>query len=118
MLAPYLANYSLPTNFIIDQGRSGLQNSRETWGEWCNVRAGFGIQPTAKTNSSLVDSIVWAKPGGESDGACGPTVRGTSAPNAGVWWEEYVEELIINADPAIEPTYVASRARRGDVYKI
>lgn len=105
-LAPYLANNSLPTHFIIDQGRSGLQNTRETWGEWCNVAAGFGIQPTTNTNSSLVDSIVWAKPGGESDGQCGPLAQGKAAPYAGAWFEEYVENLIINANPPLKPTYI------------
>jgi cellulose 1,4-beta-cellobiosidase len=39
-LAPHLANNSLPAHFLIDQGRSGLQNQRATWGEWCNVKAG------------------------------------------------------------------------------
>ncbi|TVY56818.1 1,4-beta-D-glucan cellobiohydrolase CEL6B, partial [Lachnellula cervina] len=107
VLAPHLANNSLPAHFIIDQGRSGLQNTRTTWGEWCNVEAGFGIPPTTDTNSTLVDSIVWAKPGGESDGACGPAVDGDSAPGAGLWWEAYAEELVRNADPPLPPTYAA-----------
>ncbi|KAH8594427.1 1, 4-beta cellobiohydrolase [Bisporella sp. PMI_857] len=101
----HLTNNSLPAHFIIDQGRSGLQNSRETWGEWCNVNAGFGILPTTKTNSTLVDSIVWAKPGGESDGACGPLAQGVAAPSAGQWFEEYVENLVIQANPPLKPTY-------------
>jgi len=101
VLSPYLTNVSLPTNFIIDQGRSGLQNTRATWGEWCNVEAGFGIRPTTVTNSSLIDSIIWAKPGGESDGACGPTVDGVSAPPAGQWFEAYAEELVKDANPPL-----------------
>ncbi|KAG9242058.1 endoglucanase-6B [Calycina marina] len=105
-LAPYLTNKSLPAHFIIDQGRSGLQNTRTDWGEWCNVAAGFGIRPITQTNSSLVDSIVWAKPGGESDGACGPMAQGKAAPSAGAWFEEYVENLVIYADPPLEPTYL------------
>ncbi|TVY39563.1 1,4-beta-D-glucan cellobiohydrolase [Lachnellula subtilissima] len=109
VLAPHLANNSLPAHFIIDQGRSGLQNTRATWGEWCNVEAGFGTPPTTDTNSTVVDSIVWAKPGGESDGACGPTIDGVGAPNAGLWWEAYVEELVKNADPPITPTYATLR---------
>ncbi|TVY12807.1 1,4-beta-D-glucan cellobiohydrolase CEL6B, partial [Lachnellula arida] len=107
VLAPHLANNSLPAHFIIDQGRSGLQNTRTTWGEWCIVEAGFGIPPTADTNSTLVDSIVWAKPGGESNGACGPDVDGGSAPGAGLWWEAYVEELVRNADPPLAASYTA-----------
>jgi cellulose 1,4-beta-cellobiosidase len=39
-LAPHLVNNTLPAHFIIDQGRSGLQNTRADWGEWCNVKAG------------------------------------------------------------------------------
>ena len=109
VLAPHLTNNSLPAHFIIDQGRSGLQNTRTTWGDWCNVEAGFGTPPTTDTNSTLVDSIVWAKPGGESDGACGPTIDGASAPNAGLWWEAYVEDLVKNADPPLAATYAARR---------
>lgn len=79
-LAPYLKNASLPQHFIIDKGRSGLQNSRPEWSEWCNVKAGYGIHPTTKTNSTIVDSIVWIKPAGESDGPCGLLIDGESAP--------------------------------------
>ena len=104
-LAPYLASNSLPSHFIMDQSRSGKQNTRETWGEWCNVVSGFGMLPTTNTNSNLMDSFVWAKPAGESDGQCGPTAQGVSAPIAGSWFEEYVEDMIVNADPALSPTY-------------
>ncbi|KAL2070163.1 hypothetical protein VTL71DRAFT_13189 [Oculimacula yallundae] len=104
-LAPYLTNHSLPAHFIIDQGRSGLQNTRIEWGEWCNVKAGYGLRPTTETNSTVVDSIVWAKPGGESDGVCGPQINGKTAPAAGRWWNDYTMELVKNADPPLEPTY-------------
>ena len=105
VLAPLLNDASLPAHFIIDQGRSGLQNTRTVWGDWCNVQAGFGIPPTTDTNSTLVDSIVWAKPGGESDGACGPTINNVTAPSAGSWWETYVENLVKNANPPLLPTW-------------
>lgn len=75
-----------------------MQNSRTNWGDRCNVEAGFGIRPTTDTNSTLVDSIIWAKPGR-------PTIDGASAPPAGQWWEAYAEELVINADPPLDPTY-------------
>ncbi|KAH7355440.1 glycoside hydrolase family 6 protein, partial [Rhexocercosporidium sp. MPI-PUGE-AT-0058] len=104
-LAPYLTNNSLPAHFIIDQGRSGLQNTRTEWGEWCNAKAGFGIRPTTETNSTVVDSIVWAKPGGESDGACGPMINGKGAPMSGRWWNDYAMELVKNAVPPLDPTY-------------
>ncbi|KAK0119372.1 hypothetical protein ONS95_010823 [Cadophora gregata] len=113
-LAPHLAaaSPSLPAHFIIDQGRSGLQNTRTEWGEWCNVRAGFGIRPTTDTGSELVDSIVWAKPGGESDGACGPMIEGKGAPRAGLWWNDYAVELVKNAEPPLKPTW----AKGGHAY--
>jgi cellulose 1,4-beta-cellobiosidase len=58
-----------PAHFIVDQGRSGVQNIRQQWGDWCNVLgAGFGTRPTLNTGSSLIDAIVWVKPGGECDG--------------------------------------------------
>ncbi|CZT11693.1 related to cellulose 1,4-beta-cellobiosidase II precursor [Rhynchosporium agropyri] len=103
-LAPFLTNQSLPAHFIVDQGRSGLQNTRPTWGDWCNVKAGFGHTPTTVTNSSVVDSIVWVKPGGESDGACGPKINGQTAPKAGMWWNDYVMELVKNANPPLKPS--------------
>lgn len=98
-LAPHLEEEGLPTRFIIDQGRVAVPGGREEWGDWCNVEAGFGMVPGTKTNNTLVDSIVWVKPGGESDGECG--IEG--APRAGAWFEKYVEMLVQNADPSIKP---------------
>ncbi len=68
-LAPLLTSGGFPAHFIVEQARSGVQDIRAAWGDWCNVKgAGFGIRPTTNTGSSLIDSIVWVKPGGESDG--------------------------------------------------
>ena len=68
-LAPELQSQGFPATFIVDQGRSGVQNIRQQWGDWCNIKgAGFGTRPTTNTGSSLIDSIVWVKPGGECDG--------------------------------------------------
>jgi len=101
-LAPYLEAEGMPSNFIIDQGRVHLPGARAEWGEWCNVEpAGFGQLPGSKTNNTHIDSIVWIKPGGESDGRCG--LEG--APAAGAWFDEYVQMLVKNADPPLEPTY-------------
>ncbi|KAF2759148.1 glycoside hydrolase family 6 protein [Pseudovirgaria hyperparasitica] len=98
-LTPHLLNNSLPAHFIIDQGRAGLQNQRAEWGEWCNVKAGYGLRPSAKTGSELVDAIVWVKPGGESDGKCG--LEG--APGSGQWFNAYVEGLVKDANPVLDP---------------
>ncbi|KAK5651678.1 hypothetical protein OQA88_11744 [Cercophora sp. LCS_1] len=97
-LAPFLEEEGLPAHFIVDQGRVHLPGARKEWGEWCNVApAGFGQAPTTKTNSTVVDSIVWIKPGGESDGQCGFP----GAPRAGAWHDEYVQMLVENAHPSV-----------------
>ncbi|KAF2833919.1 cellulase [Ophiobolus disseminans] len=101
-LSPFLEAEGLPSNFIIDQGRVHLPGARKEWGEWCNVSpAGFGQLPGSKTDNAHVDSIVWIKPGGESDGRCG--LEG--APAAGAWFDQYVQMLVKNADPPLVPTY-------------
>ena len=88
----------LPTRFIVDQGRVAIPGARETWGDWCNVKAGFGQPATTETGNANVDSIVWIKPGGESDGECGME----NAPAAGTWFDEYAQILTINAHPNIQ----------------
>ncbi|KAH6915684.1 cellobiohydrolaseII [Coprinopsis sp. MPI-PUGE-AT-0042] len=116
-LAPFLEAEGLPAHFIIDQGRSGQQNIRLQGGHWCNIDdAGFGPRPTTETGECIVDSLVWVKPGGESDGTsdeasarydenCRSPDAKTPAPEAGSWWNEYVEMLVENANPPLEPTY-------------
>ncbi|KAK0482531.1 cellobiohydrolaseII [Armillaria novae-zelandiae] len=110
-LAPLLT--AMPAHFIVDQGRSGKQNIRTAWGDWCNVKgAGFGTRPTTNTGSSLIDSIVWVKPGGECDGTsntssprydahCGQSDAASNAPEAGTWFQAYFEALVSNATPAL-----------------
>ncbi|KAK4121160.1 glycoside hydrolase family 6 protein [Parathielavia appendiculata] len=97
-LAPHLKAEGLPAHFIVDQGRVHLPGARKEWGEWCNVHpAGFGPAPTTNTNNTVVDALVWVKPGGESDGQCGMT----GAPRAGEWFDEYAQMLVKNADPSV-----------------
>ncbi|KAK9424341.1 putative Glycoside hydrolase family 6 protein [Seiridium unicorne] len=97
-LAPHLEAQGLPTRFIIDQGRVAQYGARADWGEWCNVApSGFGAKPGSPTNNTLVDSLVWVKPGGESDGECGLT----GAPKAGAWFDDYVQQLVKNADSSV-----------------
>lgn len=116
-LAPFLEKEGLPTHFIIDQGRSGAQNIRTQGGHWCNIRdSGFGIRPTTETGECIVDALVWVKPGGESDGTsdvnaarfdenCRSVDAFVPAPEAGGWHDEFVMDLVRNADPALKPTY-------------
>ncbi|KAF2452792.1 endoglucanase-6B [Lineolata rhizophorae] len=99
-LAPHLEENGLPSNFVVDQGRVAEPGARAEWGDWCNVApAGFGMPPGTPTNNTHLDSVVWIKPGGESDGECGMD----GAPPAGAWFEDYVEMLVEYAHPAIEP---------------
>ncbi|KAJ6502087.1 cellobiohydrolase II [Mycena sanguinolenta] len=112
-LAPVLSSAGFPTHFIVDQGRSGVQNIRQQWGDWCNVKgAGFGTRPTTNTGVSLVDAFVWAKPGGECDGTsnssatrfdyhCALSDADQPAPEAGSWFQEYFVNLVNNANPPL-----------------
>ncbi|KAK7051322.1 hypothetical protein VNI00_004822 [Paramarasmius palmivorus] len=102
-----------PAHFLVDQGRSGQQDLRTTWGEWCNVKgAGLGARPTTDTGSDVIDSIVWVKTPGESDGTSDPSskrfdencVSVTShvpAPEAGAWFQDFFENLVRNAHPPL-----------------
>jgi cellulose 1,4-beta-cellobiosidase len=111
-LAPLLTSAGFPASFIIDQGRSGVQDIRNAWGDWCNIKgAGFGLRPTTSTPSSLIDAIVWVKPGGECDGTsnssaprydstCSLSDALQPSPQAGAWFEAYFEMLVTNANPS------------------
>jgi len=111
-LAPLLTTNNFPAHFIVDQSRSGVQNIRTAWGDWCNVLgAGFGTRPTTSTGSSLIDAIVWVKPGGECDGTsnttsprydahCGQSDATKPAPEAGTWFEAFFETLVSAANPS------------------
>lgn len=86
-------------------------------GHWCNIAdSGFGIRPTTVTGDCTVDALVWVKPGGESDGTSDETAERFDAncrspdahipaPEAGAWHDEFVQSLVINANPPFEPTY-------------
>jgi cellulose 1,4-beta-cellobiosidase len=112
-LAPLLTSSGFPAHFIVDQGRSGVQNIRQAWGDWCNVKgAGFGTRPTLNTGISAVDAIVWAKPGGECDGTsnssaarfdfhCALSDADQPAPEAGTWFQEFFTTLVTKANPPL-----------------
>lgn len=111
-LSPLLKSTGFSASFIIDQSRSGVQNIRQQWSDQCNVKgAGFGMRPTVSTPSSIIDSIVWVKPGGESDGTsnsssphfdptCALSDSRLPAPEYGTWFEAYFEDLIRFAKPS------------------
>ena len=112
-LGPMLSSAGFPAQFIVDQGRSGVQDIRNQWGDWCNIKgAGFGTRPTTSTPSSLIDAIVWVKPGGESDGTsnsssprydstCSLSDADQPAPEAGTWFQEYFQTLVSKANPSL-----------------
>ncbi|KZS89991.1 cellobiohydrolaseII [Sistotremastrum niveocremeum HHB9708] len=112
-LAPMLTSSGFPAHFIVDQGRSGQQNLRQQWGDWCNIKgAGFGTRPTTNTGSALIDAIVWVKPGGECDGTsnssaprydstCSLSDADQPAPQAGQWFQEYFQTLVSKANPPL-----------------
>ncbi|THH06675.1 hypothetical protein EW145_g3921 [Phellinidium pouzarii] len=111
-LAPLLQQNNFPSQFIVDQSRSGVSGIRTAEGDWCNVLgAGLGMRPTTDTGNTLIDSIVWVKPPGESDGTsnsssprydthCGQSDAAQPAPEAGTWFQSYFEALVQNANPA------------------
>ncbi|KAI0199423.1 1, 4-beta cellobiohydrolase [Astrocystis sublimbata] len=115
-LAPALAEAGwADAHFITDTGRSGRQPTGQSeWGDWCNAKgAGFGLRPSAETGDELLDAFVWVKPGGECDGTsdtsaerydyhCGLESALRPAPEAGTWFQEYFEQLYVNADPPFE----------------
>lgn len=98
--------------FMIDTSRNGRAETRSRWGNWCNIKgAGLGERPTIAPNA-LVDAYFWVKPPGESDGTADPTAvrfddncassdAAPGAPEAGMWFHEYLLELVRNANPAL-----------------
>ncbi|KAF9042219.1 cellobiohydrolase [Panaeolus papilionaceus] len=119
-LKTHLDAVGFPSNFIVDQGRSGQAGIRQEWGQWCNVRnAGYGTRPTTDQSiikNAAVDALVWVKPGGESDGTsdesaarfdavCKSAVAHVPAPEAGSWFNDYVVNLVKNANPPLAPTW-------------
>ncbi|KAJ7940206.1 cellobiohydrolase II [Mycena leptocephala] len=112
-LGPVLSSSGFPAHFIVDQGRSGVQNIRQQWGDWCNVKgSGFGTRPTTNTGFTAIDAIVWAKPGGECDGTsntssprfdfhCGLSDADQPAPEAGSWFQEFFTTLVTKANPPL-----------------
>jgi len=108
-LATQLVGNGWNAQFIVDQSRSGVQGLGTTW---CNRKgAGFGTRPTTSTSSALIDSVVWAKRGGESDGtsvrgsptydaACATTDAKQPSPEAGAWFQAYFVDLVNFANPS------------------
>ena len=77
-------------HFVIDTSRNGNGPPRATGvRRWCNPSGrALGSAPTTHTGDPLVDALLWIKPPGASDGACGQ-----GEPPAGTWWPAYALQL-------------------------
>ncbi|MGA6128287.1 MULTISPECIES: glycoside hydrolase family 6 protein [unclassified Microbacterium] len=69
---------------IVDTSRSGAATSG---GEWCNPPGQLVGEPGGTFHDTVVDTNLWIKPPGESDGEC------NGGPAAGVYWPEAGVEL-------------------------
>lgn len=98
---------------VIDTSRNGRGSWHPPVGKyldaevWCNPPdRGLGRRPALETGNPYVDSFLWIKIPGESDGEChrgrgGPAdpERGVTAPPAGSWFAQQARELIEFANP-------------------
>lgn len=69
---------------LVDTSRSGAASSG---GEWCNPPWQRVGEPGGTFGDDVVDTNLWIKPPGESDGEC------SGGPAAGVFWPEAAVEL-------------------------
>jgi len=72
------------THAVVDTSRNGLATAGATW---CNP-SGQRVGATGGTfGDDVVDTNLWIKPPGESDGVC------NGGPAAGLWWPQSADEL-------------------------
>lgn len=68
---------------LIDTSRSGAGSN----GEWCNPSGRLVGEASGTLGDGVVDTNLWIKPPGESDGPC------NGGPAAGSWWNDAAVEL-------------------------
>ena len=68
---------------LIDTSRNGAGSD----GEWCNPAGALVGEPGGEIGDDVVDTNLWIKPPGESDGEC------HGGPPAGTWWPDGAVEL-------------------------
>lgn len=68
---------------LIDTSRSGAGSN----GEWCNPAGRLVGEASGTLGDGVVDTNLWIKPPGESDGPC------NGGPAAGSWWNDAAVEL-------------------------
>ena len=72
---------------VIDTSRNGAGST----GEWCNPPDRLVGEPGGTIGDDVVDTNLWIKPPGESDGTC------NGGPVAGAWWPDAAVELTRSA---------------------
>ncbi|KRA25679.1 cellobiohydrolase [Microbacterium sp. Root61] len=72
---------------VIDTSRNGVGSN----GEWCNPSGRRVGSPGGEVHDDVVDSNLWIKPPGESDGTC------NGGPTAGTWWPRAAVTLTSDA---------------------
>lgn len=75
------------THAIIDTSRNGAGSN----GEWCNPAGRAVGEVSGSIGDDVVDTNLWIKPPGESDGPC------NGGPAAGAWWPAAAVELTRDA---------------------
>jgi endoglucanase len=68
---------------VVDTSRNGAGSN----GEWCNPPGRLVGEPGGTIGDDVVDTNLWIKPPGESDGEC------NGGPAAGRWWDDAAIEL-------------------------
>lgn len=109
-----MASQPFNPRIVIDTSRNGVPRSRSDCANWCNIRnAGVGEYPSANTlDRNLIDSYLWIKLPGESDGCTRDAPEGMTcsrpsaecesvdsfarAPEAGAWFPEAVTAMMRN----------------------
>ncbi|PVE76963.1 glycoside hydrolase family 6 protein [Microbacterium testaceum] len=69
---------------VIDTSRNGAGPAGS---EWCNPSGRLVGSPGGTYGDGVVDTNLWIKPPGESDGSC------NGGPDAGTWWPDAAVEL-------------------------
>lgn len=72
---------------IVDTSRNGAGSN----GDWCNPQGRLVGDAGGTYGDEIVDTNLWVKPPGESDGPC------NGGPAAGVWWPQGAAELTRDA---------------------
>lgn len=76
---------------LIDTSRNGAGDD----GEWCNPAGARVGSPGGTLGDDVIDTNLWIKPPGESDGEC------NGGPPAGTWWPERAIELTRGVIPVV-----------------